>query len=60
MAKLNVGLLFGGRSGEHEVSIRSAQAIARGLTLAKNAATYHLVPVYIQKMGFGKPVRSPK
>ncbi len=28
MAKIRVGLLFGGRSGEHEVSINSAQAIA--------------------------------
>ncbi|MDD1469108.1 hypothetical protein MEO43_28550, partial [Dolichospermum sp. ST_sed5] len=28
MTKLRVGLLFGGRSGEHEVSIISARAIA--------------------------------
>ncbi len=38
MAKMRVGLLFGGCSGEHEVSIASAQAIARGLVL--NAEKY--------------------
>jgi D-alanine-D-alanine ligase len=29
--KLRIGLLFGGRSGEHEVSISSARAIANAL-----------------------------
>ncbi|MFQ3629811.1 MAG: D-alanine--D-alanine ligase, partial [Cyanobacteriota bacterium] len=51
MAKLRVGLLFGGCSGEHEVSIRSAQAIARGLSDPANADRYELTPVYIQKDG---------
>lgn len=51
MAKLRVGLLFGGCSGEHEVSIRSAQAIARGLSDPANADRYELAPVYIQKDG---------
>jgi len=27
-ASLNIGLLFGGQSGEHDVSITSAKAIA--------------------------------
>jgi len=49
MAKLRVGLLFGGCSGEHEVSLRSAQAIAAGLQ--QNAAKYELTPIYIQKDG---------
>ncbi len=49
MAKMRVGLLFGGCSGEHEVSIASAQAIARGLVL--NAEKYELIPVYIRKDG---------
>lgn len=31
MAKLRVGLVFGGKSGEHEVSVRSAAAIYRAL-----------------------------
>ncbi|NJL82753.1 MAG: D-alanine--D-alanine ligase [Chloroflexaceae bacterium] len=51
MRKLRVGLLFGGRSGEHEVSIRSARAIAKGITAAENQDKYELVPVYIQKDG---------
>jgi D-alanine-D-alanine ligase len=51
MAAIRVGLLFGGRSGEHEVSIRSAQAIARALSTDQNADNYHLIPIYIQKDG---------
>jgi len=30
-ARLRVAVLFGGRSGEHEVSLRSAESVARGL-----------------------------
>ncbi len=51
MAVTTVGLVFGGCSGEHEVSIRSAQAIARGLTSDTNAANYRVLPVYIRKDG---------
>jgi D-alanine-D-alanine ligase len=51
MTVLSVGLLFGGRSGEHEVSIRSAQAIAHGLSLSNNATRYCVIPFYIQKSG---------
>ena len=51
MKKLRVGLLFGGRSGEHEVSISSARAIASALSAKENAAKYKLLPVYIQKDG---------
>ena len=51
MAKLIVGLLFGGRSGEHEVSIRSARAIADALTAAPNPDQYEVRPFYIQKDG---------
>lgn len=51
MAKCRVGILFGGCSGEHEVSIRSAQAIAGALSRGQNQATYELVPVYITKVG---------
>jgi D-alanine-D-alanine ligase len=48
---MRVGALFGGRSGEHEVSIRSAQAIIRALTTGANASKYDVVPFYIQKNG---------
>lgn len=52
MTKLRVGLLFGGRSGEHEVSISSARAIAKALGADENADKYEIVPFYIQKDGF--------
>ncbi|WP_413161157.1 D-alanine--D-alanine ligase family protein [Capilliphycus salinus ALCB114379] len=51
MSKIRVGLLFGGRSGEHEVSIRSAIAIATALRSDENASKYELLPVYIGKDG---------
>ena len=51
MTKLRIGLLFGGRSGEHEVSITSARAIATALIQANNLHKYQLVPVYIDKNG---------
>jgi D-alanine-D-alanine ligase len=46
--KLRIGLLFGGQSGEHEVSITSAKAIAS--VLSQNSR-YQLQPFYIQKNG---------
>ncbi|WP_096599589.1 D-alanine--D-alanine ligase [Calothrix sp. NIES-2100] len=52
MTKLRVGLLFGGRSGEHEVSISSARAIAKALSAEQNAIKYEILPFYIQKDGF--------
>lgn len=51
MTKIRVGLLFGGRSGEHEVSISSARAIARALASEENATKYEVQPFYIQKDG---------
>ena len=51
MTKIQVGLLFGGRSGEHEVSINSACAIAQALQTGKNLTQYDVIPFYIQKSG---------
>ncbi|ACK67323.1 D-alanine/D-alanine ligase [Rippkaea orientalis PCC 8801] len=51
MAKLRVGLLFGGRSGEHEVSLNSAKAIATALQSGENPQKYDIIPIYIQKNG---------
>ena len=48
---MRVGLLFGGRSGEHEVSIRSAGAIAQALTTGANSEKYEVVPIHIRKDG---------
>ena len=45
--RLRVGVLFGGRSGEHEVSLVSAASVIRGLDLDK----YEPVPVGITKDG---------
>ncbi|MDB9316047.1 D-alanine--D-alanine ligase [Spirulina sp. CS-785/01] len=55
MSKLRVGLLFGGRSGEHEVSIVSASAIAAALTTPENQSKYDLTPFYIRKDGVWCP-----
>ena len=45
--RLRVGVLFGGRSGEHEVSLASATAVIRGL----DADKYEPVPIGITKEG---------
>jgi D-alanine-D-alanine ligase len=45
--KLRIGVIFGGRSGEHEVSIRSARAVIE----AMDATKYEVVPVAITKKG---------
>ena len=51
MTKRSVGLLFGGCSGEHEVSIASARAIAQAFSADANREAYTLLPFYIQKSG---------
>lgn len=51
MAQKRIGLLFGGQSGEHEVAIRSAQAIAQALAEGDNLKRYAVIPFYIQKNG---------
>jgi D-alanine-D-alanine ligase len=51
MTKRRVGLLFGGCSGEHEVSISSARAIAKAFADEANRVSYELLPFYIQKDG---------
>ncbi len=49
--QLNVGLLFGGCSGEHEVSIVSARSLAKGFSTPENQSKYCVMPFYIQKDG---------
>jgi D-alanine-D-alanine ligase len=51
MSKTRVGLLFGGRSGEHEVSINSARSIRSALISEGNAEKYDVIPFYIEKNG---------
>ncbi|HQR32919.1 MAG TPA: D-alanine--D-alanine ligase [Blastocatellia bacterium] len=45
--KLKVGVIFGGRSGEHEVSLRSAESIINALDRNK----YDVVPIAITQSG---------
>jgi D-alanine-D-alanine ligase len=45
--KIRLGVLFGGRSGEHEVSLTSAASVIRALDPAK----YEVVPVGITRQG---------
>jgi len=47
MKKLRIGILFGGRSGEHEVSLLSAASVLNAIDKEK----YDVVPVGITKEG---------
>lgn len=50
-APLIVGLIFGGDSGEHAVSIRSAATVAAGLRGGANAGRYSVRGFYIDRLG---------
>ena len=45
--KIRVGVIFGGRSGEHEISIRSARTVIEQIDRSK----YEVVPIAIDKAG---------
>jgi D-alanine-D-alanine ligase len=47
MTKLRVGILFGGRSGEHEVSLLSATSVLNAIDKNK----YEVIPIGITKEG---------
>ena len=47
MSKLRVGILFGGRSGEHEVSLLSAASVLKAIDKDK----YEVVPIGITQEG---------
>ena len=48
---ITVGLVFGGRSGEHDVSIRSAATVVRGLRSGANTERYAVQAIYIDRDG---------
>ena len=48
---ITVGLVFGGRSGEHDVSIRSAATVVRGLRSGANTERYAVKAIYIDRDG---------
>jgi D-alanine-D-alanine ligase len=45
--KMRVGVVFGGRSGEHEISLRSARSVIE----AMNRKKYEVIPIAITKTG---------
>ena len=56
MTKLRIGVIYGGRSGEHEVSLASAASVFRNL----DAERYEAVPIKIEKDGrWTLPARPP-
>jgi D-alanine-D-alanine ligase len=55
--KLKVGVIFGGRSGEHEVSLMSARSVMDALDRTK----YEVVPIGITRQGqwlVGDPLKA--
>jgi D-alanine-D-alanine ligase len=58
MSKIRVGVIFGGRSGEHEISLKSARSVMEAI----DAEKYEVVPVGITKDGrwiaSGDPMRA--
>ncbi len=54
MNKKRIGIVFGGRSGEHEVSLMSAASISEAIDKEK----YDVVPIYITKQGKWLPPSS--
>jgi len=56
LKKLRVGVIYGGRSGEHEVSLASAAAVFKNL----DPARYEAIPIKIEKDGrWSLPDRPP-
>ena len=47
MSKIRLGVIFGGRSGEHEISLRSARSVIHELDKTR----YEVVPIAITKSG---------
>lgn len=45
--KTNIGIVFGGRSGEHEIAVRSAKAVIEAIDKLK----YNIIPIAISKEG---------
>lgn len=46
-SKISIGIIFGGRSGEHEVSVRSARSVIEAIDRAK----YEVIPLAITREG---------
>ena len=48
---LRVGVVFGGASGEHAVSIRSALTVIKALRAPENLERFEVIPLYIDRDG---------
>lgn len=48
---LRVGVVFGGASGEHAVSIRSALTVIKALRTPENQERFEVIPLYIDRDG---------
>ena len=53
--KIHVGILFGGRSGEHDVSLQSAASVINALDPAK----YEIIPIGITREGHWRAAPGP-
>jgi D-alanine-D-alanine ligase len=49
--KIRLALIYGGRSGEHEISVRSAESVKKAL----DPARYELIEYFIDKSGKWRP-----
>ena len=45
--KIKLGLLYGGKSAEHEVSLLTARAVSQAINFDK----YEVYPIFITKVG---------
>ena len=50
-SSLRVGVVFGGASGEHDVSIRSASTVTKALADPSNRERFQVTPLYIDREG---------
>jgi D-alanine-D-alanine ligase len=55
VSKIKVGLIYGGRSGEHEISVLSANSVLTAINLEK----YEVFPIGVTKDGRWLPGQTP-
>ena len=48
---ISVGVIFGGVSGEHSVSIKSAKTVVNALRINSNQKIFNVIPLYIDQEG---------
>ncbi len=58
--KITIGLVFGGNSSEHEVSIKSAKTIYNAFSHPYNRDRFIVNPIYIDKYGFWEDLEYSK